>query len=175
MITFHLLPRAGSPGSSQPSQKCRSFTSVKRSWTGVFFGFRTFLRNSTIGFFEEEGKSGLTSTGGFGGGAPCRSCTSCATPWAGEEPPRGEMSSSRRPVPSKSAILTGDVPAADVKRTLEGPSGSSHKQASPDDAGAEDSITWRPLGVPIRRLLRAFRPLLAAFISTCFVKRIMSS
>ena len=53
-ITFQCVCNTGSPGSHQLSQKCRSFTSVKRSWTGAFFAFRIFLRNATIGFFEED-------------------------------------------------------------------------------------------------------------------------
>ena len=52
-ISFHLLRRAGSPGSNQLSQKCRSFTSVKRSWTGVCRRFRIRSRNATIGFSGE--------------------------------------------------------------------------------------------------------------------------
>jgi hypothetical protein len=53
IISFHLLPRAGSLGSSQVSQKCRLSHSVKISWTGAFFEFRIFLRNATIGFCGE--------------------------------------------------------------------------------------------------------------------------
>ena len=54
-VTFHLLGRARSLGSSQLSQKCRLSHSVKRSWTGAFFGLRIFSRIATIGFFEEHG------------------------------------------------------------------------------------------------------------------------
>jgi hypothetical protein len=54
ITTFHLLPRAGSPGSNQLSQKCRSFTFVKRSWTSVCRRFRIRSRNATIGFSGED-------------------------------------------------------------------------------------------------------------------------
>ena len=54
IISFRCVCNTGSLGSSQLSQKCRLLHSVKRSWTSAFFGFRTFLRNATIGFFEED-------------------------------------------------------------------------------------------------------------------------
>ena len=54
ITTFHLLPRAGSPGSNQLSQKCRSFTFVKRSWTSVCRRFRIRSQNATIGFSGED-------------------------------------------------------------------------------------------------------------------------
>ena len=51
IITFQCVGDTGSPGSNQLSQKCRSFTSVKRSWTGVCRRFRIRLRNAKIGIF----------------------------------------------------------------------------------------------------------------------------